>query len=93
MSPLLVSVAAILLQEIVLPSFISIGPIAHQPSALLIAYGHFPWLGITSSDSKAFRQLAPINRSTVMLSLPPISPEILSKCFHWFSLACVKISI
>ena len=40
--PLLASVTAIWLQEIVLPSFISIGPTTHYPSAVQIAYGPFP---------------------------------------------------
>ena len=91
--PLLASVTAIWLQEIVLPSFISIGPTTHYPSAVQIAYGPFPWLGITPSGSKAFKQLALFSRSTVILSFPPISSEILFKCFHCFSLAGVVISL
>ena len=93
MPPLLASMTAIRGQEIVLPSFISICHITRYPSAGLIAYGPFSWLGITSSGSKAFKELAPINRSTVMLSFPQNSSENLSKCFHCFSLTVVKVSL
>ena len=77
---------AIMLQDTVFSLFWLTGPIMHQPSLVLNAYGPSFILCSVSSSSRAFTQFAPISRPTGRLSAKFNWCVIWSKyshCFNW----------